>query len=159
MAAESLRKRCPKCKRRRPKVEFGPNRSAHDGLNSYCRPCARQVGTDYYRNNRERCLSTQKRYHCNQPAQRKINDLKAKYGLTADQYDELVRSQGNACAVCGKRRPGESSARGWFHVDHDHQTGKVRGLLCCHCNWGLGNFGDSEDTLQKAIEYLRNHGR
>ncbi len=66
---------------------------------------------------------------------------------------ELAAYQGGVCAVCGNS-PNMSKKRGGLHVDHDHSTGKVRGLLCESCNVGLGFFKDSSIKLAKAIEYL-----
>jgi hypothetical protein len=64
----------------------------------------------------------------------------------------MLLEQHSVCRICGTDNPG---GRGKvFSVDHDHQTGKVRGLLCHHCNVGLGNFKDSIDILKKAISYL-----
>ena len=75
--------------------------------------------------------------------------LEAKYGLRPGEYKALVEKQGGECAVCG-HQPTHRLA-----IDHDHGTGRVRGLLCNHCNTGLGCFKDSRLTLRSAIEYLR----
>lgn len=75
----------------------------------------------------------------------------SRYGITEQQYNELLKSQNNSCALCSTQEPG---GKGCFHIDHDHQTGEVRGLLCHQCNTGLGLFKDNPDTLQKAIHYL-----
>lgn len=73
------------------------------------------------------------------------------YGLTPDQYDELLASQEGRCAICRTETPG---GKGGWHVDHDHATGKVRGLLCDNCNNGLGRFADDPIRIQRAIDYL-----
>ena len=75
-------------------------------------------------------------------------NLKKKYGLTVDQFNEIVASQNGTCPICGKK-PKK------FHVDHDHATGAVRGLLCLKCNSGMGVLGDDVAILVKAIKYLR----
>ena len=75
-------------------------------------------------------------------------------------YLDLVLEQNNRCKLCGTDIPGDK--RKHFTVDHDHQTGKVRGLLCSKCNQGLGCFKDQKDLLVKAILYLDegdNNGR
>jgi hypothetical protein len=77
--------------------------------------------------------------------------LKSTYGLTIEQYDFILESQGNCCAICKTDTP---NGKGRFHVDHDHATNEVRGLLCHHCNLALGNFKDNVSTLLSAIEYL-----
>ena len=69
-----------------------------------------------------------------------------KYNLTEDEYQGILQAQGWACAICG----GDAEA-----VDHDHTTGRVRGILCRKCNTGLGHFVDSEANLKSAITYLR----
>jgi hypothetical protein len=72
--------------------------------------------------------------------------LKRRYGIGAAEFDELVRDQHGVCAICGRENP--------EHVDHDHETGKVRGILCFNCNGGLGQFSDNTERLSNAIEYL-----
>ncbi len=74
--------------------------------------------------------------------------LKSKYGLSLEDYEDLFTAQGGKCAICsyGGSKP--------LCVDHDHSTGKVRGLLCGLCNSMLGRFDDRKDILQKAQDYL-----
>jgi len=73
-----------------------------------------------------------------------------KYGLTKDQYDLMLNAQNFVCAVC--KQP-NNTTRDW-HIDHDHKTGIVRGILCHHCNLMLGNAKDSPETLKSAVQYL-----
>jgi hypothetical protein len=74
------------------------------------------------------------------------------YGLTPEQYGAMLAEQGNACAICRSPEwPGKGNRP---HVDHDHATGKVRGILCGRCNFGLGQFQDDPDLLRAAITYL-----
>lgn len=79
--------------------------------------------------------------------------LKRKYGITPEQYDDLLAAQGGVCAICGD--PSEDSRGYRMHVDHCHDTGRVRGILCGPCNRGLGNFEDDVDRLLAAVAYLR----
>jgi hypothetical protein len=72
--------------------------------------------------------------------------LRHRYGIGADEVGALIESQGNRCPICGRAAPS--------HVDHDHETGRVRGILCFNCNGGLGQFGDDIDRLAAAIAYL-----
>lgn len=74
-----------------------------------------------------------------------------KYGLTIDQYDQLFDLQGGRCAICESEDPG---SKGHFHVDHNHHTGKIRGLLCNSCNLLLGLSKDNVETLISAARYL-----
>ena len=76
------------------------------------------------------------------------NQLQKKYGLTLEEYDALAASQDGRCAICGWKQPSS------LNVDHDHETGRVRGLLCTPCNTGLGLFGDNVALLTKATNYL-----
>lgn len=78
--------------------------------------------------------------------------LKTKFGLTVEDFDRMLASQSNACAVCQTVAP----KTGW-HIDHCHSTGKVRGILCTNCNPMLGFAKDNTDTLKAAIRYLEKH--
>jgi Recombination endonuclease VII len=75
---------------------------------------------------------------------------RAKYGVDVD-FDGLLATQGGVCAICGNK---STTKRPW-HVDHDHTTGQIRGILCHHCNLLLGNAKDNMQTLRHAIVYLR----
>ena len=79
-----------------------------------------------------------------------------KYGLTKDQVLELLYNQGQSCAVCkvGLVYPHKNT-----HIDHDHDTGKIRGILCTNCNTGLGQFKDNVSVLAEAIKYLNENKR
>jgi hypothetical protein len=74
-----------------------------------------------------------------------------RYGLTEADWDTLLIAQAGRCGICRGETPG---GKGRWHIDHCHATGKVRGLLCHHCNVGLGNFKDDPDLLRTAIAYL-----
>jgi hypothetical protein len=89
-------------------------------------------------------------YTANADKVRSDNLLK-RYKLTPEMKAAMLAEQGMCCAICGTDKPSDRS--GW-HVDHCHNTGKVRGLLCHHCNMGLGRFRDDAELLQKAITYL-----
>lgn len=74
----------------------------------------------------------------------------AKYGLTPKEWSELFASQDYACAVCGTKDNGKKR----FHVDHDHESGRVRGILCTKCNVGIGGLKDDPEIVYKAYQYL-----
>lgn len=80
------------------------------------------------------------------------------YGITTEQYSELLESQGGGCAICDAPPPTETRKK-FLVVDHDHETGKVRGLLCDTCNRGLGLLGDNIVYLCAAVDYLNKHDR
>lgn len=76
--------------------------------------------------------------------------LKVRYGISTDDYEAMLAKQRGACAIC-------KSTSEALHVDHDHATGKVRGLLCGSCNRGIGCLGDDVVTLKAAVRYLQSH--
>ncbi len=82
--------------------------------------------------------------------QKASNRLQKKYGITLDDYDRMLKEQGDGCAICG-RKPSNTRR---LDVDHDHKTGKVRGLLCHRDNRGLAWFSDNPTTLRAAADYL-----
>jgi hypothetical protein len=118
---------CIHCGREKPLAEFRPN--------------YRKIGR---RNECERCFS--------------IIAVCRRYGITREQYEEMWTRQGGRCAICN-RLGSEVHARGKavlrLAVDHDHETGVVRGLLCNGCNLGLGGFDDDPEALERAAAYLR----
>ena len=81
----------------------------------------------------------------------------AKYGITPDDYDAMLENQGGRCAICGQ----PETALGYhgeiksLAVDHCHDTGDVRGLLCQSCNMGIGLFDHNDELMQAAIKYLK----
>jgi hypothetical protein len=104
---------------------------------------------EWYKNNKVSCRESQ---------------LKYKFGITLAEYNDMAESQGGVCAICGgvndTRRKGTNNngkdVKMSLAVDHNHKTGKVRGLLCGKCNISLGNFKDNPALLRKAIRYLEN---
>jgi len=83
-------------------------------------------------------------------------DLKRHYGLTKEEYEALLETQDHKCGICGAEETLEINGKTVrLSVDHCHETGAIRGLLCSKCNQGLGCFKDSEDLLKKAIQYLK----
>ena len=125
---------CHKCKNTIPISEFYKDKNQKDGLAHYCKYCHLK-----YKNTIKGKTS------------RRNTNLKNNYNITINDYDQILESQNYVCKICKTNSPG---GQGRFHVDHDHKTGKVRGLLCDLCNHGLGNFKDSISTLSKAIQYL-----
>ena len=77
-------------------------------------------------------------------------DLHRRYGILENEYQEILLEQGGSCAVCERR----SSGKGRLAVDHNHDQGFIRGLLCTHCNSSLGQFNDSIESIQRAVTYL-----
>jgi hypothetical protein len=116
----------------------------------------RHPGGKYGRNSRCRiCLAEQRKKYPRTPVssgQRRAAKLRQTYGLTVEDYDALLASQNGKCAICGSEFADKRV--GFLHVDHDHETGEVRGLLCSSCNRGLGFFKDDPNLMRRGIEYL-----
>jgi hypothetical protein len=171
-------KRCSHCQRMLPAGRFAANKSRRDGLQANCRGCA----AEFYRQRREavgkvvrervdtpdghklcrRCgevkphagwdrnssasdgLST--RCKACRAIEGREGHLKRQYGITVAERDAMIESQMRICSIC-LTHPA-------VHVDHCHETGRVRGVLCFNCNSGIGKLGDDPDTLRRAIAYL-----
>lgn len=119
-------KRCPKCGET-DISKFGLNKHHYDGFQNYCRDCASKL--------------------------RRLSKLYVKYNLTEEGYKEELNKQGGLCALCKKSPGGEYG--GILVVDHNHDTGKRRGLIHHRCNLLLGQAGDSVVLLELAADYLR----
>lgn len=122
---------------------FSKNRNTKSGLSNYCRECNKR----YWKNPTEQSMDKHRR-----------RVRKHKYGLSPEKYQEMLESQHGVCALCGKPETVIHNVTPKpLSVDHDHETGKVRELLCHHCNTGLGYFKDDVELMQRAIEYLKRH--
>lgn len=111
----------------------------------------------YYEKNKEKVLARNKAWKDANPDKvRKYNtvsrrksgvDMKRRYGITPEDYESMLYRQGGCCAICGKEKP--------LQIDHCHDTGTVRGLLCFDCNTGIGKLNDDPDLLERAAAYLK----
>lgn len=137
-------KECGYCRKFKALKHFNRRNDCKNGYTTYCTDCLKITNR----------LNSKIRYHKNK---RRFADknrqcrLKAEYGITAAQYDEMLEKQNFKCAVCLKSTD-EFPER--LAIDHCHKTNKIRGLLCSGCNFGLGNFKDSIFLLEQAIKYL-----
>jgi hypothetical protein len=129
---------CTKCDELKELSEFYKSISKVSGIAPECSSCTRKF---------------QQTTRTHRSVQN--DSLKKRYGITADEFDRLLKTQNMGCAICKTTNPGRKN----FGVDHNHETGEVRGLLCTKCNTGLGALGDSVKTLESAIEYLKNRGQ
>ena len=82
------------------------------------------------------------------------SDIKRRYGITWEDYERMLANQDGKCAICNHENANNKRTYGRLFIDHDHETGKVRGLLCSRCNHALGQFDDDIERLRSAIEYL-----
>ncbi len=80
--------------------------------------------------------------------------IQRRFGITQEQYEAILKKQDGLCAICSKPQGSGTNQDKRLAVDHDHKTGKIRGLLCTNCNPGLGFFKDDIVFLKRAIEYL-----
>lgn len=151
-------KSCPKCREIKDESCFYKDESKVDRLSSYCKDCAKEKRMARYEDKKdEEKESFRKHYRANKEQSRRYS-LKALYGLSLEEYNEMREEQMFSCLICKTHE--DDTARGLF-VDHCHDTGKVRGLLCQHCNTLLGMAKDNQLILQEAIKYLAriNNGR
>jgi len=107
----------------------------------------------------KKCMLEKNRKYSAQPKQkRKIweNKIQYRYGITLLQYETLLKNQNGSCAICNTKNPSVKNKKNcYFSVDHCHDTGRIRGLLCPTCNSGIGFLKDNPQIILKAAEYLR----
>lgn len=101
-----------------------------------------------YRNKHKQSVKDYQHTHKNI----RLSQRMKKYGISAEDYYKLLEKQEQKCAICGAEIGDSNGNR--LYVDHDHKTGKVRGLLCANCNFGIGSLKDDVEILKKAILYL-----
>lgn len=89
------------------------------------------------------------------PAKKREAHLKSRFGITIDQYAIMLESQNGKCAICFNETANKKGKV--FLIDHDHRTGRVRGLLCTNCNSGIGFLRDSVGILERAIKYIKQY--
>ncbi len=134
---------CTKCFQAKPRSEFYKFVRSKDGYAYWCKECM----------DRLRNQNPAKRFE-----QRRASDFQRKYNLTLAEWERLFIQQNGLCAICGNwlklASAGAGTGNGTAHVDHNHQTGGVRGLLCSNCNAGVGQFKDSPEILNLAKQYL-----
>lgn len=129
-------KPCRVCGAAKPPAEM----IARKGAGNICKQCTRARLQRWQNENRERYDFRRWEHH-----------LRKRYGISVEQYDAMLAVQDQRCAIC--RSPFSEAPRK-LHVDHDHDSGLVRGILCYRCNTGLGVFRDCPERLRAAAEYL-----
>ncbi len=145
-------KSCVKCGVEKPLSEYHLKAAGRDGHRNDCISCVSVRNAECYRGNPKPIKERNSAYYYAHKPQKaayaRKRKLEIEYGLTQDEFDAMVLAQGGCCAICGRQSEGK------FNIDHDHDTGNVRGLLCGPCNRGIGLLGDSAETLQRAVAYL-----
>jgi hypothetical protein len=132
---------CTKCKKPKEKKEFRARSNRKIGRSSWCKSCLNQWRVDNKKVDQDKWTDRQFAY-----------DLKRNYGITVEDFNRMFEEQKGQCACCGTSHVGFKRR---LHVDHDHLSNQVRGLLCTKCNPGLGYFMDSIEKLEMAILYLK----
>ena len=107
----------------------------------------------YYQATKEQRRERSRRYYLDHKERYREVARVWKYGITEEEMDQLWYEQGGCCAICGEQLENDACT----HLDHDHETGKVRGFLCAKHNVGLSAFGDDPEMLERAAEYIRSH--
>ena len=133
-----------------------------------CRTCQveKNLLEDYYLSRKNPGLASSYSYQCKECTLKRVNAygkknrphirdkfLQRNYGITSDDFNNMLTEQQGRCGICGTDKPGGKHER--FHVDHCHDSNKVRGLLCSNCNTFIGLAKHNVDTLEKAVLYLQ----
>lgn len=154
-------KTCSKCN-----LELPADRFYSKGRQ--CKSCRNEYSREYFKKNPEAAkkrLEAVKKWAINNPEayaeRQRRGHLRRFWNMTLEQYNEIFEKQGGVCAICKKP---ELSTRGRANnqslaVDHDHETGKIRELLCMDCNQTIGRFNDDPSWFIAASEYLIKHGK
>ena len=138
-------KLCKKCGETKPLDQFELRKRPSGKMvpHTYCRPCRKQYNDEWKEKNRDKYAVHQ---HC--------SHVKRVYGLDYADFTRMMEEQNNRCAICGYE---ETRTAHFLHVDHCHESGKVRALLCGPCNRGMGGFRDNPEILRAAANYLEEH--
>lgn len=140
-----MTKYCKSCNTTKPISDFGLLRGKPRHI---CKECRKIESKEWYANNKDRKKELSRKYkHV-----KKDKDLQATYGIDLATYNKMLVEQGNKCKICFVHREELKRA---LCVDHDHDTGKVRGLLCDTCNRSLGLLKDNVNILMNAVKYLQ----
>src|SRR5574341_314869 len=156
---------CPRCGGEKTLDSFWISHNTKDGLYTYCKTCSARVSRRWRKENSKRHKENSKRWYetnseRHKAGSRRFRDKNPEYNkevsfyyklkrnkLSKKEYKVMLRQQDGVCAICGKaNKDGRRLA-----IDHNHATGKVRGLLCTKCNLNLGII---ESFLKQALEYL-----
>jgi hypothetical protein len=142
---------CSICKEPKELSQFGSDKSSKDGKNHRCKPCYNTYMLNAHHTTRRDANNARARkWHHSHKTKAKDTALRRKFSIGIDEYNKLAAEQNNLCAIC--KNP---NTLRMLVVDHNHATDKIRGLLCDHCNKGLGFFKDNTDLLTEAINYIK----
>lgn len=151
MSKNGLKKKCSKCGKELSLDEFYKRHRTKDGLRCWCKKCDSNYAKKYYKENPEKVRENNKKH---KPSKEKTRAylLKSRHNLTINQYNKILKRQNYKCAICGKHQKEEKRN---FAVDHNHQTKRIRGLLCYYCNSQLLKyFRDNKKKIKGFIKYF-----
>ena len=140
-----MSKYCTKCGKKKNTSSFSKHKGMPDGLMKICRICRQATTKKYLDNSKIDDLEGFKLHN-------RINHLKRQYKITIEQYNGMFVKQNGKCAICNKHQ--QELSRN-LAIDHNRETGKIRGLLCDSCNMGIGKFFENEKWLLEAANYLK----
>ena len=139
-------KLCSKCRNTKSLTEFYRNQSQPGGYHYYCKPCKNEADKEYKSRDPDRY-----REHARKSNRRwKLRNV---YKMSETDYLRLLNLHQHKCHICNQ----PFSADLADHIDHDHTSHRVRGILCGNCNWALGLFKDNPALLRQAADYLEKH--
>lgn len=151
-----MTKHCSDCKKTLSIDCFWTNRSKYDGLASQCKSCQRERIRKWKKTPSGKAhVKRSYKQQCETGAIRKTH-LKQKFGMTLEDYDRMFESQNGVCVICGCPEiiNGHGNKIKKLAVDHNHITGKIRGLLCHSCNHALGLLNDNPIIVKSLLEYI-----
>ena len=152
MYAELKQKICSECETAKDRSEFYARKASPDGLAYLCKACDLRLHKEYCEKNKDAIREQRKRFRRDNRQRLSIAKNRAK--CPPELFNRLFEDQKGSCAICGLH---QSKMRRRIAIDHNHETNKIRGLLCDNCNRCLGLLKDSKEVLQSAIEYLMKH--
>src|ERR1035437_10621925 len=155
-----MTKQCSKCKEVKSLSHFGVHKGNKDGLSCWCKHCRKTIEYNKRYANIEAYRNKVRAKHAANPRLRKSIDLKSLYGIDIEQYEQMLRNQNGVCAICKQLETAvhnKSKQTVELCVDHCHKTGKVRGLLCNHCNRAVGALKDNPILCYSAGDYLKSY--
>lgn len=159
-------KKCTKCGEVKDESKFPWRGVKHEKRYAQCRICRAIIQARWWQEHRHECRDERRRYIKQYKKQNPIKyrritqnaNLKKDFGITIKQYEAMLFTQNDVCAICGRRETATFKGKvKQLAVDHNHATDKNRALLCTKCNTGLGGFEDDPERLEKAAAYLRYH--
>lgn len=149
---------CSKCKEELPATAeyFGKHSKSPLGLRCTCKLCTKAQSKEYYKRKSEHHKKVQREYRKNNPHKDRERHTKNSYGIDLLGLQILMNKQKGCCSICKESLVTPETTRN-YSVDHDHATGKVRGLLCGKCNSAIGLLKEDINILEAAIVYLKVH--